>query len=199
MPADLAGLPVRPATNVLRATDLKRWLDGATALVRAEAEAAAIVAAAAAAYKTERERGYAEGREAAAIELARALARTHGGMEAALMDMEAALPALVTRIVEDILGTFDARELTRSALRRALERVRRGADAVLRVAPESVEIAQETLGALGLSRTIRLEPDPALEAGRCVFESSLGKAELGIEAQLRVLRDTLTERWQVAA
>lgn len=184
---------------MLRAVELTRWLDGNAALVRAEAEADAIVAAAAAAFEAERERGYTEGREAAAAELAQALARTHGSMDAALADLEAALPMLVTRIVEDILGAFDARELMRPALRRALERVRRGADAVLRVAPGSVDIAQEALDALGLSRTIRLEPDPALEAERCVFESSLGKAELGIDAQLRVLRDTFAERWQGAA
>ena len=192
-------VPARPAASVVRAGELSRWLCGDAALERATAEAEAIVAAAAAGYEAERQRGYAEGRAVAETELARALATAHATLDSALAEMEAALPALVSSIIEDMLGALDTRALLQPALRRALGQVRRGTEAVLRVAPASLEAAREVLDALGMTQAIRLEADPALQPDRCVFESSLGKAELGVAAQLRVLRETLAARWDSPA
>ena len=201
MPADAAvqRQAVRPAAKILRAVELERWLQGDAALERAGAEAAATIASAGLAYEAERRRGLEEGRAAASAELARALADAHATLQATLGEVEEALPALVSSVVEDIIGSFDADTLMQRALRRALGRLRRGADAVLRVAPACAEASRETLRELGFEAGIRLEADPSLPPERCVFESSLGKAELGVETQLRILRETLTQGWRNAA
>lgn len=190
-------LAARPASNVLRAGELDQWLAADAALDQAQAEAEAILGSAIAAREAERRRGYAQGREEAAFELSRALATAHATLQGALAEIEQALPEFVASVIEDMLGAFDTNALLGAALRRAFGQMRRSGNAVLRVAPDGADTAEEVLRALGLTDGIRLETDPALASGSCLFESSLGMVELGLESQLRVFRETMAERWDV--
>ena len=190
----------RPAATIIRGSDLRIWRDAGAMLEDAQRQAASIREAATAAFEAEARRGYQEGRERAAEEMAQPLLAASQAAEAALREIEAAMPALVCDIIEGMLGDCDLRELLRPAVRHAIGRLRRGTAAVLRAAPDCLQALRVALeeapdAALG----VRIEVDPALAAGRCLFESELGTVELGIEAQLRVLRDMMHSRWEKAA
>lgn len=199
MPDD-RGLQARPVGPVVRAAELCLWREAAAALENAVTEAASLRGTATDAYEAERRRGYDEGREQAATEVARRLLAMEQAANAANREVEAALPGLVCDIIETILGEREPAELLRRAVRHALGRMRRGASASLRASPDCQAALRAAIdemphGADGL----RLEVDPALAPGRCLFESELGVVELGVEAQLRLLRETMTERWEQAA
>ncbi len=180
----------RPADVLVRAAELETWWSAAEALRSAHHEAQVIVASSEAVRDAARRRGYAEGAEQAARLVSRAAAA-----EAARLDLiEAALPGLVADAVARILGSFDVRALIAPAVSQALGQLRLGASATLRVAPGCAEPLRALLLDIG-GGAVRLEPDPALADGCCVLSSELGDVELGVEAQLRALRQGLAAGW----
>lgn len=190
----------RPYGPVLKAAELLQWQEGAAMLADAAEQAAALRASSAAAHDAECRRGYEEGREQAAAELAQRLLVIDDAASSAARAFEAALPGLVCDIVEGILGERPAMEQLRLAVRRALGRIRHDGTGSLRAAPDCQDALREALSAMPHgSAGLRVEVDPGLAPGRCVFESELGVVELGIAAQLRVLRETMLARWEQAA
>ena len=185
---------VRPAGTLVRGAELGAWASASEALRDARARAGAILASAHAARDAERRRGHAEGYDEGAERAAALIARATADAAARLDRIEAALPELVADAVARILGSFDVRDLVVPAVSQAMGQLRRGAAATLRASPGCVEPLRALLAETG-GEAIRLEPDPGLAEGRCVFSSELGDVELGVEAQLRALRQGLRAGW----
>lgn len=193
-------LDLRPESPVLSPDELMLWCSAQTAYDTAHAEAEASQARTLVAYETERARGYSDGREVASREMAQHILATAHTSERALLDIEASLPGIVADVIEDMLGRVDLNEVLPIAIRHGLARVRRGTAARLRIAADCAEALQSLVMELYQARSpITVEIDPALTPGRCVLESDYGSADLGLEAQLRVLRESLDLRWQSAA
>lgn len=188
----------RPAAVLVRGAELDVWASAADALCEARARAAGIVATAEAAHEAERRHGYDKGYAEGAERAAALIARANVEASARLKRIEAALPELVADAVAGILGSFDVRDLVVPAVARALGQLRRGTSATLRASPGSVEPLRVLLAEMG-DETVRLEPDPGLAEGCCVFSSELGDVELGVEAQLRALRAALVAGWDAGA
>jgi len=196
---DEAMVTGRPAGVVIRAGELRVWHDVAAMLADAEKQKRKMLGASVAAFEAERRRGYDEGLERGAEEMARRLAATGVAAKAALDAIEAALPALVCDAVENVLGTFDLHDLLRPAVQHALSRLRLSGTVTIRVAPGSVPEVRAACDAVpSAAASLRVEADATLALGRCLVESDLGTVELGLEAQLSILRTTLAAAWEQA-
>lgn len=190
----------RPAGPVVRASELPIWRDAAAMLAAARTEAASLREDASAYRAAEAERGYGEGQARAASLLSSRLLELDQAAAVALAGMERALPGLVCDLVAQMLGQVPACEGLRLAVRQALTRLRRGTTATVRVAPADRPVLDAVLAEAGPAALgLAIETDPALVPGRCLLESGLGSAEIGLEAQIRVLRETMAARWDQAA
>lgn len=179
---------------VMKAEALGQWRDARRYLGEAEAHAARLRAEADAASAAERERGHAEGLAAAREEAAALIAATGLQIDRYLAGLDQTLADLVQDTIERILGRFDRRELLLQAVDHALRQSRLDHAATLRVAPDMVEalrgrLADPALADIG--RRITVESDPGLATDTCVMVTRYGHVELGIDAQLRALRDAL--------
>lgn len=192
-------LPGRPAANVVRAAELRVWHDAAAMLADTKQQAADMHAASAAAFEAERRRGYDEGLERGAAEIAERVTATAAAADALLQQIERALPGLVCDAVGNLLGAFDLGDLLRPAIRHALGRLRLNAAVTIRVAPDGVAAVRAACDAPGGASGLHVQADPGLAPGRCLLESELGTVDLGIEAQLSILRSALAAAWEQAA
>ncbi len=187
----------RPTSLLVRGAELGAWALASDALRAARATAEDIMSAANAAHEAERRRGYAEGYSHGAEQAAQLIVGATAEASARLDRIEAALPEVVADAVAGILGSFDVHDLVGPAVSKALGQLRRGASATLRASPGCLEPLRALLAETG--GTVRLEPDPGLADGCCVFSSELGDVELGVEAQLRALRNGLAAGWNGSA
>ncbi|AOX16633.1 type III secretion system stator protein SctL [Kozakia baliensis] len=188
---------LRPDRIVLRPEEMALWCDASTAYRTALKDAATLRANAQAAYDAERERGFKKGLDDGSVEMARRILAANDAAAQILHDLEAGLPTIVADVVEDILGRIDMKELLPLAVRHTLGRLRYGTFATLRVAPDCVAALRPVIEQLNTqTSSIHLDVDSSLTAGRCILESELGVAELGIAAQLNVLRERLAAQWQ---
>jgi|GEM_PF-6067191 len=188
---------LKPSTTLLTPAEMALWQDADTAYRTALQDAHTLRANAQAAHAAERQRGYAEGRAHAATEMADHILKTTDMAARMIRDIETGLPDIVADVIEDMLGQVDLDEVLPIAITHGLSRIRRGASAHLRIAADCAAPLRHLSDDLNATDSlIRIEIDPALSPGRCVLESEFGTAELGLDAQIRVLRERLNARWQ---
>jgi len=181
---------LRPDGPILKAAEVAIWGEAEAALAAARQHAAQAREWARDLLETERARGHAEGRAAGAEEAARLLAETATRATDYIAALERDLPTLVHDLVARILGEFEPGERIARVVGHAVERLRPDAQAVLRFAPGEADAVRKALEGLG-GHALRIEPDPSLAPGECTLRSAVGRVELGVEAQLRALRDGL--------
>lgn len=187
---------MRPSTTVLRPEDMSAWCEASLAYDTAIRNATVLLSATRNAYDAECRRGYQTGHDKASAEMARRLLATDEAVAKVLRDLETSLPAIVTDVVTDLFGRLDIGSALPAAIRHTLGKIRHGTLATLRVAPDCAEILRPVVEDLTVHNPgLRLEIDPMLASGRCVLESELGVAELGVDAQLAVLREHLSAQW----
>ncbi|MBS0960428.1 type III secretion system stator protein SctL [Acetobacter thailandicus] len=185
---------LQPDQTILLPEQMNAWCDATTAYNAAISNARALLSAAQNAYNEQCLRGYQEGCDKAAGDMAQRLLSADQAVAKILQDLEQNLPSVIADVVDDIFGRLDISAVLPHAIRHTLTKIRQGTLATLRVAPDCAELIRPVLAELP-PPGIQLETDPYLPAGRCVLESELGVAELGIKAQLAVLRDYLTTKW----
>lgn len=188
---------IAPDATVLTPQALQLWCDAHEAYRSAVRDADELMQAAQAAHDTEKQRGFAEGMVAARVEMADRVLATAADAAQVLRNLEISLPEIVADIVEDMLGRVDLSQILPLAIEHGLTRIRRGATAQLRIAPDCVAVLQEMIPLLNEREAgLRVEIDASLASGRCVLESEFGIAELGIADQIRLLRERLAAQWQ---
>jgi type III secretion protein L len=199
---DLSDAPapprLKPVGPVIRAQEAGLWSETEAAVAEARAYGERMRGWIAASHRQEKERGFAEGWEAGAAEAARLVAATAARTELYARELERDLPGLVLGLVERVLGSFDPGEVLTMAVRHAVDKVRTGAEITIRVSSDYAEILRQALadpGRFAGASTLRVEADPALASGACVLESEFGNVDLGIEAQLKALREGLAQVW----
>ncbi|MBO1360442.1 type III secretion system stator protein SctL [Acetobacter sacchari] len=181
-----------PNAPILSPEELTRWCDAETAWRIARQDAAALRREVAIQCEAARKRGYAEGMEQAKAEIAHHILATAHAAASALRVIEESLPTLVGDVVQEMLGQVDLSEVLPIAIRHGVARVRRGTEVTLRLSPDCAPLLKTMLAELHDGGSVlRVDVDPTLGPGRCVLESEFGTAELGLEAQMRVLRERL--------
>jgi type III secretion protein L len=189
---------LKPAGPVIRSEEAGLWSEAASALEAARLHVESTKSWVQSAYESEKKRGFEEGWSAGAQEAARLVAATAARTDLYARDLERNLPDLVLSVVERILGPFDPGELLSRAVTLAVGRLRTGAEIRVQVSPDRAEDLRRSLGDLNPlngALLVRVEADPGLTSGSCVLQSEFGNVELGIEAQMRALREGLASAW----
>jgi type III secretion protein L len=189
---------LRPLGPIVRAAEAGIWTDAAAAIEEAERHAERMQDWAQTTYERERERGYREGLTVGAEEAARLIAATAARTETYMRDLERDLPRLVLELVERILGSFDPGQVLSLAVSQAVDKLRTGAEIRVHVSPDLADRLRASLADLARGSDaprVRVHADPALASGTCVLHSEFGNVELGIEAQLKALKEGIESAW----
>lgn len=117
-------------------------------------------------------------------------------IQTALAAMEERLPHIVCHLVSEIIGDLPPQQTVQSAVAHALNTLRPASNTVLRLAPDTYESIAAFVASDFKDHHIVPILDPTLPEGTCRLENELGSVELGLEGQLRVLREALTAHWQ---
>ncbi|MCE8020376.1 type III secretion system stator protein SctL [Halomonas sp. MCCC 1A11036] len=187
-------LPAGPGKVILRSAEAKAWIDGYAFLERARVRAREMEArtrhVAASGYAD----GFEEGRREGEAQAAELLAQTTQRVERYLSGLDQSLTELCLRMLQRILGEFDAAELVGRCARQALREFRHDMRVSVRVAPENVANVEALLsaGATAGGPAWRVEGDEQLGAGQCLLVSPVAIVDVGLDAQLSALRRALT-------
>ena len=199
MPGDAPSLLQRPSRAVIPAAELALWGEAAALLQQMQADAEASRAAQVEALDGARAAGRAEGLADGAAAIATRLAELEGHKAATVAAVEAALPSLVSDVLEHLVGEPVGAELLARSVRHGLGLQRWEGRAVLRVSPDDQEAARQAVQSDGRGATIGIEVDAGMPPGHCLFECDHGSIELGLQAQLGALRDGIEKGWHEAA
>lgn len=104
----------------------------------------------------------------------------------------------IAKRISGSAGRIDPRTAEQST-RTALETVRGGSRATLRVNPDDLELVRAycpALVALIGGREIEIQGDTAVDAGGAIVESTSGMADARLETQFAVIADELMENWR---
>jgi type III secretion protein L len=188
-------LRVRAVGKVLRGSQYAVLTDAQGVLEHARATAARIIADAEAAYRTEQERGYAEGVAAAKVEQATAMVRLSERTAAYLKDLEQEIADLVIASLRRIVADFDDRQRVLTVVRSGLVLVRRQKHVLLHIHPDDAVFVRENMGALlssfpGVSE-IDVVPNEGYLRGACRLETPIGTVETSLDDQLTILQQAL--------
>lgn len=177
----------------LAAEEYSAWLDAGALLVEARRQVEDLRARAAQLYEAERERGYREGKEAAASEWTEQRVRWAAETIKALHSLERVVVQLVLDGIRTLLGEATEEQKVVALVRKALQAVRKEQKVTVRVAPFNVETIRRRAAELAGQAGVALEvvPDPTVAASACLLETSTGFVEADLENQVRSIRRAL--------
>lgn len=186
------GMRLAPGQQLVRAQDWLVWQAAGQAMACARAEATAITAGAQAAFEVERERGYAEGREAAQAAQAEQMIEQVSRTVDFYGRVEERMTELVMQAVQRIVADFTDRERVVAVVKGALAVVRNQKQVTVRVTPAQIDHVRAALndllaaypgvGYLDIVADARLKPDS------CIIESEIGVVEASVNGQLAAMR-----------
>lgn len=186
---------VRTVGKVLRGSQQAVLTDAQGVLEHARAMAARIIADAEAAYRTEQERGYADGVAAAKVEQATAMVRLSERTSAYLKDLEQEIADLVIASLRKVVADFDDRERVLNVVRSGLVLVRRQKHVLLHIHPDDAALVRENISVLlssfpGVSE-IDVVANEGYVRGACRLETPIGTVETSLDDQLTILQQAL--------
>lgn len=179
----------------LAAEEYTSWLDATNLLSETRRQVEELSARAVNLCEAERERGYREGKEAAAAELAEQRIRMAAEMVAALRSLEGVVVRLVLDCLQVLLGETTQEQRIVALVQGALQSIRDEQKVTVRVAPANVEIIRRRIVELARQGTLAVEivPDPSLGESSCLLETPTGFVEADLEKQVQSLRRALCQ------
>ncbi|AOB32413.1 hypothetical protein AKI39_19330 [Bordetella sp. H567] len=193
---------VTPVGKIVRRAEHLALLDAQGVLAQARADAARIVEQARDVYRSERDRGYAEGRQSAQAEEAAAMMRISQRTSAYLKEVERDMVDVVAASLRKIVGEFDAPDRILAVVRGGLALLRQQKNVLLRVHTDDAAFVRQHMQML-LSQFpsvdyIDVVADDRYARGACRIETPIGTIETSLDRQLDVLQHAL-ERAATAA
>ncbi|MEM8797499.1 MAG: hypothetical protein AAGE61_18200 [Pseudomonadota bacterium] len=184
---------VKPRLGIVSSDDLNLWLTAAETVKGIEDLCEETKRLAEKDREAECKRGYREGFDRGARDVAQVHFDTQHAANVFLKMLKNELPEIVDGILKKIIGEFERHDLMHRAIHQAISQqskslklsVRVPEDFVRYLAEDCTPDEQETLAG------ISLEIDQTLDNGRCVLESELGLVNLGIEDQLAAVKTHL--------
>ncbi len=180
---------------MIRAKETKVLNQTAEFLAESQKAASAIREEAQGAYERAKIAGFEEGKRAGAEEAAKVVMDASFKLQTELSAMEQVLGEIAMEAVQKVLGHFDNRDLMARALREAITERQHEWGLTIRVVPHRVEEMEATLRDLlgpQYDTAIRtVEGDAQLRSDSCVIVSQFGLVEIGLEQQLRALKEAL--------
>lgn len=177
-----ADLPKAPTRRIVRGQEQAAWADGFRFLDEAKV-----------AFENERQRGYAEGRDAGTQEASRLVAETALKVDRYVAGLDKQIAGLALDIVRRILGDFDQTELVARAAATALADFRRDKALKVSVHPSAVAHVRAYLASRpqrsGL--TVTVEGDGGLGPTDCIVASDAAIVNASIDVQLEAMMRVL--------
>jgi type III secretion protein L len=181
-----------PIGKIVRRAEHIAFLDAKGLMKRAQEDAARLIEQAREVYRTERERGYAEGSQAARAEQAAAMMRVSEQTATYLKEVERDVVELVTASLRRIVADFDASERIQAVVRSGLAVLRRQKNVLLRVHTDDAELVRRHVQVL-LARFpgvdyLDVVADDRFARGACRIETPIGTIESSLDKQLDILQ-----------
>lgn len=188
---------VAPVGKVVRRAEHLAFVDARQLLAQARADAERIVEQARDVYRAERERGYADGQQAAQLEQAAAMLRIREQTSVYLKRVEADIVGVVVASMRRIVADFDDTERVLAVVRGGLALLRQQKQILLRVHTDDAVLVRQNLESL-LSRFpsvdyVDVVADDRYERGACRIETPVGTIETSLGRQLDVLQHALEQ------
>ena len=186
----MSELPSRPPQKIIRQDDATRWVEGYAFLQAAREESNTIRANTRRVVEKARSEGLAQGRDEGLEQAAALLAQTSAKVDHYLAGLESSMADLALNIVRQVLEPMDSSELLLGCTRKALVAFRDSQALTLYVAPTELEALVKRIEP-DLAARLSLEADASVEPGQARLSSAIASVELGVEAQLRAIRQSL--------
>lgn len=174
------GLPPGPTGKILRPEQAGAWRDGFRFLAEAQA-----------AYNAERERGYADGKEAGALEATRIVGETAARVDRYLASLEREIAQLALDIVRRVLGEVDAGALIERAAIHAMADFKEAKSLEITVHPENLARVRTAVASYirqaNLGLTVTVQEDARMPRDGCTLASDFTVVDASVEGQLRAL------------
>lgn len=186
---------VTPVGKVVRRAEHLAFMDAQGVLAQARRDAARIVEQARDIYRSERERGYAEGRQAAQAEEAAAMVRISQQTTAYLKEVERDVVDVVVASLRRLVADMDASDRILSVVRGGLALLRQQKSVLLRVHTDDAVFVRQHMQRL-LSQFpsvdyVDVVPDDRYARGACRIETPIGTIETSLDSQLDILQHAL--------
>lgn len=142
-------------------------------------------------FEEERERGYAEGLQAAQLEWTERLGAAQAVRHLVLKNIGPSLVDIVVDAVSVILKDANPQHILESALLAVDDLIRRAKWATFRVHPCQLEVAHLALNRFSQGSGcdwVSIIGDPMLPVDGCVFETDAGTADASFSTQLQFVR-----------
>ena len=193
---DRADFKVSTKSRLIKAADVVSITSAQDLLLRAQEHVRNMQEQLAQRFEQERDRGYAEGLQAAQQEWSERLGVAQATRHLALKNLAPVLVDIVVDAVSVILKEADSKQVFSSALSAVDDLIRRAKWASFRVHPDKVEAAQLALnrfaqGAASSCDWIYVVPDPSLPIDACIFETDAGTADASLSTQLQFVRSAM--------
>ncbi|WP_157793080.1 HrpE/YscL family type III secretion apparatus protein [Bordetella genomosp. 8] len=181
--------------KIVRRDEHVAFLDAKDLLRRARDDAARLAEQAREAYRRERDRGHAEGLQAARVEQAAAMLSVAQQTTDYLRRIERDMADLVVTSVRRIVGDFDATDRALTVVRGGLAVLRRQKNVLLRMHTDDAAVVRQHMQALlvrfpGVDY-LDVVSDDRLPSGTCRMETPIGTIETSVDKQLDVLQRAL--------
>ena len=194
------GIKILPDSKVVKRAEYAVLVEAQEIIDKAKREAEAITRRAQGELEAERQRGYREGREQAAAEMAEKIIGTVNEGAAYLQKIEALLVEVVDQALRRVLGEIDQHEVIARVVNRALESVRKKSDVTIRVSPSQAEYLQQRLKEMVSQAphagSLQVQPDNRLDHDACVLETDVGIVDASIQTQLKAIENALIKALQ---
>ncbi|MDQ7729753.1 type III secretion system stator protein SctL [Halomonas sp. SpR8] len=184
-------LPPYPGKTILKAAEAAAWIDGYAFLEQVRRQADGIADEARRTSEKAYLEGFEEGRQAGETQAAELLTRTTQHVKTYLAGLDQSMADLCLQMVRRILGEFDDAELIGYCVRQALDEYRHDMAVTVRVAPDMVAQVEAILAERDGSLDCHVEGDAQLDARQCLLVSPVAVVDVGVDAQLKVLREAL--------
>jgi type III secretion protein L len=184
-----------PAAKLIKARDFWVFKDAERALADAHDEKRRILRSARDAYEAERERGYAEGNEAARLQQSGRMIEIVNQTVDYFTRLEADMVELVLDAVRKVVSDFDDRQRLTTVVKNCLDLLRHQKQLSLSVHPSQVAFLRSQVKALCEQypnvAQIDVHGDSRLAIDACLVESDIGVVEASLSGQVEVLKQTL--------
>lgn len=181
--------------RVIKAAEYALLLDAQAALNGAREEARRMAGEAKSVIEEHCRMGYEQGLEHGRNAWAQRLCEAALESHATLQQLKSTVADVVVRAVREIVQTVDPEELWAATFARIEPMVRDQVTIKVCVAPQEAEAAYNAMLATWghLHPALRLEPDANVGQGACVIETPGGTVEAGLQSQLELLRNVLSQ------
>lgn len=189
------GYRYQPQSRVIRAAETKVLNESAAFLAESQKAATAIREEAQIAYENAKRTGYEDGKREGASEATKVVMETSIRLQTELAALETSLADIAMESIEKVLGQFEHMDLVRRAVHAAIMERQHEWALTFRVVPGRVEeiktLIRDIMGPQMDVAVRAVEGDAQLRPDSIVIISPFGAIEVGIEQQLKALREIL--------